>query len=204
MCMNMKCARNKSWFPIVSVHINISKLISGLKWPLFSSPLTYMQCSFQRMRIYLGLYFNHSLLSLKLWTTNFIPFLRIQIVNKLNRGHCVFNILQLHVSVSTQRCTYRVLPSAETDPPSTQTEQRSWLPSHNFSKNNLWQCVSMSYQNGKREIHTSNLWNQSHFRLPWCWINEACTEVDTSKRRIMENWIASKNDLHHPAEHEQL
>ena len=48
---NMKHAVNESWFPIISVHIKISKLRSGPKWPLFSNPLTY--CA--SVLVYVGL-----------------------------------------------------------------------------------------------------------------------------------------------------
>ena len=42
--LNTKHAVNDSWFPIISVHINISKLRSEPKWPLFSNPLTFRSC----------------------------------------------------------------------------------------------------------------------------------------------------------------
>ena len=57
--MNMKHAVNDSWFPIISVHINISKLRSGPKWPLFSNPLTYSMvlCAFPPLAGWLWLGF---------------------------------------------------------------------------------------------------------------------------------------------------
>ena len=39
--MNMKLAAKDNSFPVFSVHINISKLRSGAKLPLFANPLTY-------------------------------------------------------------------------------------------------------------------------------------------------------------------
>ena len=41
--MNIKHALKDTWFPIVSEHINISKLRSGPKWPLVSNPLTIVE-----------------------------------------------------------------------------------------------------------------------------------------------------------------
>ena len=40
--VNIKHAANDSWFPIISVNNNISRLTSGSKWPLFSNPLTFV------------------------------------------------------------------------------------------------------------------------------------------------------------------
>ena len=39
--MNKKHAANDSSFPIISGHINISKVSSGPMWPLSSTPITY-------------------------------------------------------------------------------------------------------------------------------------------------------------------
>ena len=41
--VNMKHTVNDIYFPIISVHVNISKLRSGPKCPLFSNPLTIMK-----------------------------------------------------------------------------------------------------------------------------------------------------------------
>ena len=57
--MDMKCAVNDSWFPIISVHINISKLRSGPKWPLFSNSLTYLYVC---ISIHVYIYFSFSFL----------------------------------------------------------------------------------------------------------------------------------------------
>ena len=110
---NMKHVVNDSWFPITSVHINISKLRSVPKCPLFSNPLTYYeqvdglnsQFSFLSVVLFLPNQRYICLLFSLVWLARFSTvdcfgsWLILKLSSKINVW-CSVNLFRLRISVN--------------------------------------------------------------------------------------------------------